>query len=566
MATFKNVTISSTGAMQMPSGTTAQRPASPSSGDLRFNTDLGVAEYYDGARWINALTGYPVVIASGGLEFEVMHRGAMYKVHLFESSGTLTVTQGGDMEYLIVAGGGGGGMDMGGGGGGGGVIMGSAAINSSQTITVGAGGYGAPSGGGGYRTDGAGPQPNSHHFTINGTNGGNSSAFGFTAIGGGYGGTGPRTHTLGGIPGAGGSGGGASGYNNGNGTPVAGGAGTVGQGFDGGAMGTNYYSGGGGGAAGPGIGGNSQPNGGPGLASNILGLSYHYGGGGGGASYSLTNGGNGGSGGGGGGAVGTSISGGPFAYNYGGTAEGGSSSSQTNTMGGDAGKNTGGGGGGGSHYNLTNKGGEGGSGIVIVRYPLVHTEYDHHHEEIEWINSASCDFQYNGYSHVNILPAFTKTANGWDAKAYTTAGFTAPFTLEWNKSCNPDGTNNLISYGMIGFRSGSATPGNNSYTDLEYAAYPYRHGSVRFYRSGSSQGDTGSAWSAGDKHRLVYGTDGWVRYYIGSSTRQAYNHGNATTVFYPQAALYTPGTNRRFGSFWNVRVIRAAWNGSNYVS
>jgi len=72
-----------------------------------------------------------------------------------------------------------------------------------------------------------------------------------------------------------------------------------------------------------------------------------------------------------------------------------------------------------------------------------------------------------------------------------------------------DGSDNAISYGMIGFRSGSATPGNNSYTDLEYAAYPYRHSTVRFYRSGTSQGDSGGAWSAGDKHRLVYGTDGY---------------------------------------------------------
>jgi hypothetical protein len=38
------------------------------------------------------------------------------------------------------------------------------------------------------------------------------------------------------------------------------------------------------------------------------------------------------------------------------------------TPGGNAGANTGGGGGGGSHYNVTNKGGEGGSGIVVIRY------------------------------------------------------------------------------------------------------------------------------------------------------------------------------------------------------
>lgn len=568
MATFKNVIINDTGSIKMPTGTTAQRPGSPSNGDVRFNTDLGIVELWDGgtSRWINAITGYPVVIASGGIEVEVHQRDMMYRAHIFESSGTLTVTGGGDMEYLMVGGGGGGGMDMGGGGGGGGVLSGTTAINSNQTITVGAGGYGAPSGNGGYRTDGVGPQPAVHNFTINGTNGGNTTAFGYTAIGGGYGGTSYRTSPLGGIPNSGGSGGGASGYNNGNGTPRPGGAGTAGQGNDGGAMGTNYYSGGGGGAGTAGVSGNSRPDGGWGKSSNMLGITYYWGGGGGGASYSLSSGGTGGVGGGGAGAVGDVVGG--SGYNYGGSNEGGSASSQTNTMGGDGGKNTGGGGGGGSHYNNTNKGGEGGSGIVIVRYPLIHTQYEHAYEEMTWINNNNSAILFNTYTTAVVQPAIAKTANGWDGKAYLDAGFTAPFTLEWNKSANPDGSNDNTAYGMIGFKSGSGTPNNNSYTDLEYAAYPYRLASVRFYRSGTSQGDNGGAWGAGDKHRLVYGTDGWVRYYIGSSTRHAYNHGNATTVFYPQVALYMPGSSAgaKHGSFRNIRVIRAAWNGSNYVS
>lgn len=42
---------SSTGAAYIPSGTTAQRPSSPATGYMRFNTDLGKAEVWNGTVW-----------------------------------------------------------------------------------------------------------------------------------------------------------------------------------------------------------------------------------------------------------------------------------------------------------------------------------------------------------------------------------------------------------------------------------------------------------------------------------------------------------------------------------
>ena len=60
MATLKNLTINDTGFLKLPSGTTAQRPASPNTGMMRFNTDLGTSEIYDGSLWIDPSTGYPV--------------------------------------------------------------------------------------------------------------------------------------------------------------------------------------------------------------------------------------------------------------------------------------------------------------------------------------------------------------------------------------------------------------------------------------------------------------------------------------------------------------------------
>jgi hypothetical protein len=141
------------------------------------------------------------------------------------------------VEVLIVAGGGSGGVDNGGGGGGGGVIYTgfSPVLNNAYSIVVGAGGAAR------LGTSDDGP----------GNNGGNSSAFGYTAIGG-SGGTGWVNPAL--PPGSasytGGSGGGQSASTGGvNG--IGAGTGTAGQGNNGGTA-VAAYAGGGGGAGGRG--------------------------------------------------------------------------------------------------------------------------------------------------------------------------------------------------------------------------------------------------------------------------------------------------------------------------
>lgn len=272
-----------------------------------------------------------------------------------------------EVEVMVVGGGGGGGMDMGGGGGGGGVLYQpnyKVSPGVGVTVTVGAGGYGAPAGNGGYRTDGAGPQPSGHQFTIRATNGGDSVFGTLVAKGGGYGGSSYYGYTPDyGIGGTGASGGGNSGYTAGATTTAP--LGIPGQGYRGGnAGGGSYYSGGGGGAGEPGADGPNDPHGGPGIQIPRM-SPYHFGAGGGGSSYSGAKGGNGGLGGAGGGAgrYGTQGFAGANGINAG--ANGGLGDNQP---GGNAGANTGSGGGGGSHYNANNKGGEGGSGIVIVRY------------------------------------------------------------------------------------------------------------------------------------------------------------------------------------------------------
>ena len=42
---------SSTGGLYLPVGTTAQRPAAPATGQMRFNTTTGSVETYNGTSW-----------------------------------------------------------------------------------------------------------------------------------------------------------------------------------------------------------------------------------------------------------------------------------------------------------------------------------------------------------------------------------------------------------------------------------------------------------------------------------------------------------------------------------
>lgn len=341
MATLKNTSISDTGFLQLPVGTTGQRPT-PAAGQMRFNSTTGKAEFYNATQAAWKPTINQGIIATGGTVYDVDVEGTTYRVHVFTNTGnsTFTVTQGGSVEYLIVAGGGGGSgnfYDDGAGGGAGGLVTGTTTVTAqAYTVTV---------GGGGARSSGGA-----------GSTGGNSVAFGLTALGGG-GGAGHR-----GVGQPGGSGGGGAGYYGNDGLNYAGGAatqpgsasggfGNAGGGYVTGEIGGTFLypnSSGGGGAGSVGgrpitsaAGGGGQ--GGIGLSLNITGNSVFYAGGGGGLSLGL--------GGLGGGARAT-------------TGRGGSPAL-------DATPNTGGGGGGGrASSGETGIPSNGGSGIVIIRYPL----------------------------------------------------------------------------------------------------------------------------------------------------------------------------------------------------
>jgi len=274
---------------------------------------------------------------AGTRQFKITQKAPVVQSFTSTGSTTFSVPTGVTaVDVLVVAGGAAGGsatgFESGAGGGAGGFIYTPGhpvSPGSSQTVTVGAGGSGL--------TNSGSNNNSTAHPVANGSN----SVFGtITATGGGCGGG----QYFQGSPG--GSGGGEAGnYSTGNQ-----GSGTPGQGNPGGAgtnSGPSSTAGGGGGAGATGSGGSSN-NGGPGgsgSSNSISGSSVTYAGGGGG-SGKYSGGGSGGSGGSGGGGNGTTM----------------------NSGNGGDGTNNRGAGGGGSVGTTSYRSGNGGSGIVIVKY------------------------------------------------------------------------------------------------------------------------------------------------------------------------------------------------------
>jgi len=276
-------------------GTTAQRPASPTTGLMRINSDTNYLETYYNSNWISLQY---LGLLAGSYSAPTATTIGNYRILTYLTSGSFTVTDaptGSNVEVLLVGGGGGGGTGYGGGGGAGGYYY-------STTMSVPVGTYPVIVGAGGTGTT---------SVTVGVGASGTSTTFNAqTAVGGGGGGEYNSSVSVKGTDG--GSGGGAGGI----GITGSIGLGTATQGNNGGvavgsSVSTAFGGGGGGaGAAGTAATGTVAGNGGIGVVNPVTGSTtgqnvssiYYVAGGGGGGGYS---GGTVGSGGLGGGGAGT---------------------------------------------------------------------------------------------------------------------------------------------------------------------------------------------------------------------------------------------------------------------
>ena len=309
-------------ALNLKSYTTTQRDALTSAaGDMIYNTTTSKIEYYDGSAWASGIAAIQVqyVIVGGG-----GGGASIYGAQNLSGSGA---GAGGYVSSVIGENSGGGLSSQ--------QVM-YLAPSTNYPVSIGAGGT----------ADSSGTKQESGYI-------GNTSYFNnIVANGGGAAQSYVQKHAKG-RQASGGSGAGRGAYINHAGITDEGGQGLAGQGFDGGATqqksnGAANAAGGGGGASAAGGDGSSNNggNGGAGVATSISGSSVTYAGGGGGGAYGTQ-----GTGGAGGGADGVKNANGNA-----GTA------------------NTGGGAGGLYITNTTQRyGGNGGSGIVILRYPNTYT-------------------------------------------------------------------------------------------------------------------------------------------------------------------------------------------------
>ena len=418
--TGKNRKFTGTERIKLPTGTTAQQPSNEA-GAIRFDTDQGVVTYNDGSAWykisavlatLSSVTGsitvgnattltlagegflcsnlqvnfvqatrsvnetitvtpssdtaasvtttaaiYDNVQAGDAVTIKVTNSDGSasgtinksvtalptggtintysgYRSHKFESSGTWNNSNTGitSVDALIVAGGGGGGSDNSGGGGAGGMLVQTGVSVSSQsyTITIGSGGSGSTCTGGD-----SGPYA---------TSGGNTTALGYTAIGGGRGGSSGGANAESGGSGGGGAQEAAS---------ATGGSGTSGQGNNGG-NGNNSSGGGGGGKGGAGQNGNVRGtslggNGGSGADNDYeTGSNKTYAAGGGGGNENSV-----------------------YSAQSSAGGIGGVTNSSINNRATSGTDGRGAGGGGATHVSNPNpSGGDGGNGVVVIRYAV----------------------------------------------------------------------------------------------------------------------------------------------------------------------------------------------------
>lgn len=309
----------------------ATAPSNPANGDFWYDTDDTAFKFYDGNDWQLIKSSFT---ATGGTITEAEG----YRIHTFTSSGTFEVTKGSAaVEYLVIGGGGAGGggvsvYEPGAGGGAGGYRCSVSSETSGENslaespLTVATGSYSVVVGAGGtgvLYTGAPNPGNNSSFSTIVSAGGGGGGDYNSAPLAGGSGGGGAEQAGASGTAGQGHAGG--SGVSAGGGGQTASGGGGGGAGSAG-ANGSNYTGG----------------NGGSGITSSITGTAVGRAGGGGGGGRDTR-------------GVGSDGGGNAIL----------SGNGQSATV------NTGGGGGGSMATSSGNYlGGNGGSGIVIIRYPI----------------------------------------------------------------------------------------------------------------------------------------------------------------------------------------------------
>jgi hypothetical protein len=98
--------INGTSAVKIATGTTAERPASPVAGQLRFNTTSNALEVYSGSTWINGVTSGSALFdgtvnITGVIQYNGTPVYGMYEVVKYVTNPTPALTKGADEIWVV---------------------------------------------------------------------------------------------------------------------------------------------------------------------------------------------------------------------------------------------------------------------------------------------------------------------------------------------------------------------------------------------------------------------------------------------------------------------------------
>lgn len=91
MATIQDTEINDSGFLQLPVGTTAQRPGSPSDGYIRYNTTEQFVEYYKNGNWYEINDTVAASATGATFTSTIVENGNTYRIHTFYGTGTIEI-------------------------------------------------------------------------------------------------------------------------------------------------------------------------------------------------------------------------------------------------------------------------------------------------------------------------------------------------------------------------------------------------------------------------------------------------------------------------------------------
>jgi hypothetical protein len=179
--------------------------------------------------------------------------------------------------------------------------------------------------------------------------------------------------------------------------------------------------------------------------------------------------------------------------------------------------------------------------------------------------NASTNLSITGNGTDNITSVYKNSgSNGWDTGFYTPT-FTAPITLEFNKTAAA--SDNSVSYIRVGITDTPTVVKASGSFETNWNYYFMTRATANYYlRSGKglSISDGSGGWSAAKKHYIVYKTNGSIEFWNGNDLKKTIMWGTGKSVRFETDHHINSSTLTN--QMTNIRMKRREWDGTKYIN